>query len=362
MNTINLDQAFAIQNIINTMDDSVRLFPAYSGKFMFGAECAGYAVHNVAIVGIAVAQVLSGTDIDVAEVLADCRTDDLGMQTIVYFPRLQIDLDEPVTVAYVDALDASDWMEALDADSKEEFEDNFGIILEGEALAFLESIFADDVITVTNADDVDSYIDWDGLWCRDEELIPADGQVDDNLHADITRDIEATNHVKLVGDALIEFNAIMKEYYGNIAGKYDPEEHPAKSVNVTLTIDPETGAETLDYFGVIYTGEALEEFRWQNTARETLECWDRASWHYYEGLPCEHNMILALEDVPYDKFDFLEDYAWNTLTSCWKAMRAYIAQGKFSDDPAYSEAKMREVWAWLDGWHKYHNASDVTKD
>lgn len=237
MNTINLDQAFAIQNIINTMDDSVRLFPAYSGKFMYGAECAGYAVHNVAIVGIAVAQVLTGTDIDVSEVLADCRTDDLGMQTIVYFPRLQIDLDEPVTVAYVDALDASDWKEALDADSKEEFEDNFGIILKGEALAFLEAIFANDFITVTNADDVDSYIDWDGHWCRDEQLIPANGQVDESLHARITRDIEETNHVKLVGDALNEFNDLMKAEYENRAGTYDPEDYPVTNLDELNDLD-----------------------------------------------------------------------------------------------------------------------------
>lgn len=135
------------------------------------------------------------------------------------------------------------------------------------------------------------------------------------------------------------------------------------TTEITASNQETTEEETLTFGGVTYTGQALEEFRLRNDALEALECWDRASWHYYDGRACEHYMIMALDfsDVPFKIFDYYEDYAWNTLTSSWKAMGAYIDQGKFSDDPELGEAKMREVWAWLDGWHKYHNASNASK-
>lgn len=153
MNTITINQAIAIKNIINTMDDSVELFPAYSGRFMFGAECVGYSVHSVATVGMAVAQVLMGTDIDVAEVLSDSRTDDMGKQTIVYFPLLQVVTSETVWVETVEAIDAQDWeVPGIEYDGDnddnedniiEAFEAHNGISLDGEALKYLKDSMRD---------------------------------------------------------------------------------------------------------------------------------------------------------------------------------------------------------------------------
>lgn len=92
MATITLAQAKKIRTVLRKMDPTAELHPGYSGRFMFGAKCIGYSAYNAAIVGSAIAMVLSiDKDIDLLEVLEDSRTDALGLSEIAYYPRLQLE-------------------------------------------------------------------------------------------------------------------------------------------------------------------------------------------------------------------------------------------------------------------------------
>jgi hypothetical protein len=89
----------AVQDIADTagLPDSA-IYPAYSGRAMYGATCLGYEVSGDAQylrLGAAIAAVLD--PVDAEDVLADVRIDSLGLDSIVYFPDVSVEsMPDPV--------------------------------------------------------------------------------------------------------------------------------------------------------------------------------------------------------------------------------------------------------------------------
>ena len=82
----------AIRNFV-AVNEGYELYEKYSGRFMFGRTCLGVVVKN----GYSymdflakLTQHLDKNNVDDAELkLEGVAVDDLGMDTIVYFPRME---------------------------------------------------------------------------------------------------------------------------------------------------------------------------------------------------------------------------------------------------------------------------------
>lgn len=65
---------------------------SYSGRSMYGRECFGIvSAERDIVIGAALAKALAETDVDVLELVAVARTDNMGYDTIVYFPGYSLE-------------------------------------------------------------------------------------------------------------------------------------------------------------------------------------------------------------------------------------------------------------------------------
>lgn len=86
MTTLTTQQAHSILSILQRSDPAAELRTDYSGRAMFGKVCLGFVVSNPSIVGTAVTLGLSATELDPLELMSTSRQDDMGRESIVYFP------------------------------------------------------------------------------------------------------------------------------------------------------------------------------------------------------------------------------------------------------------------------------------
>lgn len=76
--------------IANAVDGEVELYEGYSGRFMYGERCFGLTGSTTAIQGVMLE--LAFSDIDLArELNRSSRQDNMGHDTIVYFPGYDLD-------------------------------------------------------------------------------------------------------------------------------------------------------------------------------------------------------------------------------------------------------------------------------
>lgn len=84
----------AIEQLIREFcenEDIVELYENYSGRFMFGSICIGFVVkpENLFIAKVRLVEYLINNGIDRGlEIVNGCSQDSLGLDYIVYFPRL----------------------------------------------------------------------------------------------------------------------------------------------------------------------------------------------------------------------------------------------------------------------------------
>lgn len=82
----------AIRNFV-TANEGYELYENYSGRFMFGRTCLGVVVKNgysYMDFLIKLTQYLDENNVNDVELkLEGVAVDDLGMDTIVYFPRME---------------------------------------------------------------------------------------------------------------------------------------------------------------------------------------------------------------------------------------------------------------------------------
>jgi hypothetical protein len=84
--TINITADDLEDELIGLLDE-VDVRTDYSGRGMYGATCFGLVVDKTdLLVGLALGQVLEGLGEDAFEVLSNARTDNMGYDTIIYFP------------------------------------------------------------------------------------------------------------------------------------------------------------------------------------------------------------------------------------------------------------------------------------
>ena len=81
MNRGNIDS----QKFIDTLEECGFEPRSYSGRGMYGKNCIGVATDDIFDLGFQVESALSGEDIGH---IPPCRTDSMGMDTIVYRPDL----------------------------------------------------------------------------------------------------------------------------------------------------------------------------------------------------------------------------------------------------------------------------------
>lgn len=90
--------------------EGLRVSDNYSGRFMFGETCFGVVVDNIATAVYDVSEVLREIiiaerrdDPDLAKEAADmledgklteCRTDNMGLDYIIYFPDITVEKEE----------------------------------------------------------------------------------------------------------------------------------------------------------------------------------------------------------------------------------------------------------------------------
>lgn len=88
-------------------EEGLRVRDNYSGRCMFGETCFGIVVGNVATAVYDVSEALRGIiiaerrdDVDLAKEAADvleegelteCRTDNMGLDYIIYFPHITVE-------------------------------------------------------------------------------------------------------------------------------------------------------------------------------------------------------------------------------------------------------------------------------
>lgn len=82
-----------IKSFCNENSDKYRVYEKYSGKFMFGKTCLGVVVNNGYSFMDFLAKLttyLQKQDYDDADFyLEGIAVDELGLDTIVYFPRIE---------------------------------------------------------------------------------------------------------------------------------------------------------------------------------------------------------------------------------------------------------------------------------
>lgn len=91
---LTMTQATAILSFIQKYDSKATMRTDYSGRFMFGLQCLGYVTSNPNIVNVAFALSLKDTfaNHDVLATLANRGvSDDMGLNTIVYFPGIIVE-------------------------------------------------------------------------------------------------------------------------------------------------------------------------------------------------------------------------------------------------------------------------------
>lgn len=95
MSTITLEQA---QDIVSAADlEYEDIYPEYSGRAMYGRTCVGFVVPNTGMLlnlGLAIGTVLD--EYEAQAFMGGARTDNLGLDMIVYFPEVQIAEDGDV--------------------------------------------------------------------------------------------------------------------------------------------------------------------------------------------------------------------------------------------------------------------------
>lgn len=96
MYNTNEDELSPIEMLNEALEDSNCHLEAYSGRGMNGKECPSFEVSNdenaFSIIAQAIAHVGQTYEPDdvqeVADLFNDCRTDSMGLGTVVYFPQI----------------------------------------------------------------------------------------------------------------------------------------------------------------------------------------------------------------------------------------------------------------------------------
>lgn len=75
------------------VDGDADFHPRYSGRGMNGAECVGFVIkkHEAAAFGATLALAFEDDTSMLLQLLAGIRSDDLGTDTIVYFPGVELE-------------------------------------------------------------------------------------------------------------------------------------------------------------------------------------------------------------------------------------------------------------------------------
>lgn len=91
---LTMTQATAIISFIQKYDSKATMRTDYSGRFMYGLQCLGYVTSNPNIVGVAFTLTLKDAFAD-DDVLATLTSrgvwDDMGLNTIVYYPGITVE-------------------------------------------------------------------------------------------------------------------------------------------------------------------------------------------------------------------------------------------------------------------------------
>ena len=91
-----------LEDLLNDQGIDVSVRNDYSGRSMFGRDCFGIVIRDcnqlqlAAVMTFVFAQDSAGDGLDLLELFAAARTDNMGYDTIVYFPgwSLAANLDE----------------------------------------------------------------------------------------------------------------------------------------------------------------------------------------------------------------------------------------------------------------------------
>lgn len=82
-----------IKNFVATNNDGYKVYENYSGRDMFGRTCLGVIIkkgYSYMDFLVKLTQYLSDNNIDDTDLeLEGADVDDLGLDTIVYFPRIE---------------------------------------------------------------------------------------------------------------------------------------------------------------------------------------------------------------------------------------------------------------------------------
>ena len=83
-----------ISGLIDELElDAEAVYSDYSGRNMYGKTCFGLVLpdHISAVrLGVTIAQVISNEDL-IVELVSDARTDNMGLEKIIYFPKVTTD-------------------------------------------------------------------------------------------------------------------------------------------------------------------------------------------------------------------------------------------------------------------------------
>jgi hypothetical protein len=79
-----------VRRVIDDTGRDIRIYERYSGRAMYGEQCFGVVC---AIGDFALFCAALGSSADDWDFVGGCRTDDLGLSTIFYFPGVQLDGD-----------------------------------------------------------------------------------------------------------------------------------------------------------------------------------------------------------------------------------------------------------------------------
>lgn len=90
-------QCAQIKSILTAQGVEVDIRADYSGRGMYGAECIGFVIQNqvpyIFLLANAIADVtiIDGNQTEYDQIVAATEQDDMGLDTIIYFPGVTYD-------------------------------------------------------------------------------------------------------------------------------------------------------------------------------------------------------------------------------------------------------------------------------
>lgn len=93
MATITKIDAQELSEVLYSVDGSLKVYPSYSGRGMFGDTCFGLVGSRNDVIRFFMELVKAGKEELADDLLNAMSTDNMGFDTIFYFPRFQLEGD-----------------------------------------------------------------------------------------------------------------------------------------------------------------------------------------------------------------------------------------------------------------------------